>query len=131
MTWLRVSGNPNRCELCGENFIFRHVYAPDTPALLPPSEFLALLIPRIGVFLEDHVEGALVFVAWFIVLPLISALWLQFCIFLCCDAFEFIKVASVTYWLGIVVTLFILLSSQAVFSIYTYILQVDIYILTL
>ena len=75
-----MSGKENRCELCGEDIRFRHVYAPNAPTLLPLSEFLALLLPK-AVHILHTLACVLLTAAFFLfLLPVCTAYALQLCL---------------------------------------------------
>lgn len=79
MTWLKVAGNNNTCELCGEKIMFRNVYAPDAPPVLPLTEFIALLFPRVKGYVDLAFNLSVRLIIWFLILPLFCVWWLKVC----------------------------------------------------
>jgi E3 ubiquitin-protein ligase DOA10 len=80
MEWLKVSRKSEmRCELCGEQFSFRRVYAPDAPTHLSSSEFLLALIPIIISALMKMFRVIFLTICLLILLPLATMWWMNVC----------------------------------------------------
>ena len=126
MTWLRVSGGDNRCELCHEPIQFRHVYAENTPALLPLSEFVTLLLPRVKGFLEHTARIAVAVICWFVLLPLQTAWCLKTCLLVNVSGLGALPAAVdpsvlqpllVTWWVGVALNFLVLMVSHLAFGL--------------
>lgn len=141
MTWLKVSGNNNTCELCGEVIMFRQVYAPNAPTQLPITEFVQLLLPKLFGYIDFSVRFLLAAVSWVIVFPLFTSWWFKLCIAFNVDPFGTLKelpseliamtqfdphtFASLLRWyVGVGLSVVILLVAHVIISIYTFLHKV-------
>ena len=123
--WVRVSRQSEpKCELCGEKFHFKNVYASDAPIRLSLIEFLCGLIPR---FIEQGrgvMRAGFLAVSWFIFLPIFTSWWLDLCTSFVLDTdipfnpmdtiFNSLSQLISTWWNGFAVTAMILLISIGV-----------------
>lgn len=81
MEWLRVSKKSDmKCELCGEKFLFRRVYAPNAPTRLSLSEFLLGLAPLLASHLNQVIRILILSAFWIFLMPFGSMWWLNICI---------------------------------------------------
>lgn len=81
MEWLRVSKkNDLKCELCGEKFSFRRVYAPNTPTQLSLFEFIGGLIPIITSSIQKFLQVIIVCFCWIVLMPFGTMWWFNICL---------------------------------------------------
>eukprot|EP01041_Mallomonas_annulata_P006604 gene6604-13369_t len=127
--WVRVSRQTEpKCELCGEKFHFKNVYAVDTPANLSFVEFCRGLFPRFAERSRDIFRGVVLVIAWFIILPLFTSWWLSLCTAFILDEKLPITIKAIeksiphiisSWWNGFVMTGIIVLVSISVTQIIT------------
>jgi E3 ubiquitin-protein ligase MARCH6 len=136
LEWLRVSKKPDaKCELCGEKFSFRLVYADNAPSRLSIFEFLCGVAPRAGHVLGEILSGAFFIIIWMICLPLFSSWWMDHCTTYLLtgsfswnfDLFSSLSLELISlWWNGIVLLACILLLSMGIFQLSTYIYEVGV-----
>jgi E3 ubiquitin-protein ligase DOA10 len=81
MEWLRVSKKSDlRCELCGEKFSFRRVYAPDAPSHLSLYEFLLGLTPILASHFRKLMRVLILSLVWIFLMPFGTMWWLNLCL---------------------------------------------------
>ena len=66
--WLRVS-KKETCELCGQQFKFNKVYAPNAPAALSTYELLKEVFPNAWTLVADNSGMLARLVLWFFLIP--------------------------------------------------------------
>ena len=129
VTWLRVSGSDNRCELCHETIQFRHVYAENAPALLPLSEFMALLVPRVRAVLEYTTKVLVAALLWFVLLPLQTAWCLKTCLLINANGLlaipatadpSFLQPVLVTWWVGVALNFVVMMVSHLALALFNF-----------
>lgn len=80
LEWLRISKKTDpKCELCGEMFTFRRVYAKNAPLQLSVWEFISGVAPRVLEFINSMIRGIIVIITWGLVLPLFTSWWADHC----------------------------------------------------
>eukprot|EP01134_Creolimax_fragrantissima_P005240 CFRG5240T1 len=73
--WLNLSGK-SECELCNHTFMFRPVYAPDTPKNLPRLELLWALLNQAFSMLVRLLRFVVVAVCWLGIMPFaVTRVW--------------------------------------------------------
>jgi len=82
MHWLKVSNKPeNKCELCGEAFHFRTIYATGkTPPVLSPLEIIAIVLPYVTGVCVWTLQMWLTISTWGILLPLFVHAAVSWCL---------------------------------------------------
>ena len=124
--WVRVSRQIEpKCELCGEKFQFRNVYASNAPARLSIFEFCRGILPRLLELCQSFLSALFLFTCWFILLPLFSSWWWDFCVAIVVNDTLPLEFATVikfsTWWNGVIISCAILLVfagiSQLVFAV--------------
>lgn len=81
MQWLKISKKSDlKCELCGEKFSFRRVYAPNTPTHLSLIEFISGLVPIITSSIQKFLQILIVSICWIFLMPFGTMWWFNLCL---------------------------------------------------
>mmetsp|Transcript_13517 Transcript_13517/g.20306 ORF Transcript_13517/g.20306 Transcript_13517/m.20306 type:complete len:1060 (-) Transcript_13517:77-3256(-) len=130
MEWLRVSKQSEpKCELCGEKFSFRRVYAEDAPSTLSMFEFICGVMPRIGRIIFQFCKGTILSFLWLLVVPFFTAWWVDQCtILILNDQVSWHLVSYFTpslellsrWWNGIIISASIVLMSLGAIQLTRY-----------
>eukprot|EP00947_MAST-08B_sp_MAST-8B-sp1_P005969 g5969.t1 len=67
-SWLKVNRQA-KCELCGYSFIFRPIYRPGTPAILPARDVVTAAVKTAVGWVPFFARSGAVVALWFVVLP--------------------------------------------------------------
>lgn len=135
LEWLRVSKRVDpKCELCGEQFSFRRVYAENAPSQLSVFEFIGAVAPRVGIFFSDILRWLFLITLWIFMLPIFISCWMDcWTSFLLTGSFSWsfrllatfsVELLSL-WWNGIVICSGIILATLGIIASIMYIQEVN------